>query len=518
MRIFPIRSMAVLLCLALAMPAAQAQNPPAAGPAAPIYTPKQLDQLLAPIALYPDQLLTQVLIAASYPQQIVDAATWLQDPNNAKLTGDALVAALQPLDWDPSVKSLIAFPQIIATLNQHMDWTEALGIAFANQQADTMAQIQVLRQQAASAGTLKTTTQLAVTTEGSDIIIEPGEASIVYVPVYNPATVYGEWRYADYPPVYLPPPPSYTGTVGVGIGFGVGFGVVRPLWGFNRPDWRSHEVNVDRNRYTGLSANHQPPPGRTWQHQGPFVPATLPATRPAAPAFEHPPGTVVPGAVNVPGRAPPPATTTTTPATTPPAHETPAHPPGTTPAATTPPANQAPAHPPGTTPAVTTPPAHEAPGHQPGTTPAVTAPPQHEAPAHPPGTTPAVTAPPQHQAPPPAAAPQHEAPPQHQAPPPAAAPQHEAPPQHQAPPPAAAPQHEAPPQHQAPPPAAAPPQHQAPPPAAAPPQHQGPPPSAAPPQHQAPPPGAAPAHPASPPGGGGPAPKKPPGQGEEPPK
>src|SRR5580704_13373638 len=221
MNIFPIRSMVVLLCLALAAPVAHAQNPPpAAMPAAPIYTPKQLDQLLAPIALYPDQLLMQVLIAATYPQQIVDAGAWLQDPNNAKLNGDALVAALQPLEWDPSVKSLIAFPQIIATLNQHMDWTEALGIAFANQQADTMAQIQALRQQAARAGTLKTTTQLAVTNEGSDIIIEPGEASIVYVPVYNPATVYGEWRYADYPPVYLPPPPGfYNGTLGAGIGF-----------------------------------------------------------------------------------------------------------------------------------------------------------------------------------------------------------------------------------------------------------------------------------------------------------
>jgi hypothetical protein len=236
------------------------------------------------------------------------------------------------------------------------------------------------------------------------------------VPVYNPATVYGEWQYADYPPVYLPPPPDfYRGTVGVGIGYSVGFGVVRPLWGFNRPDWRSHQVNVDPRGWAGVSADHQPPPARTWQHQGPVVPATLPATRPAAPAFEHPAGTVAPSAVTIPGRTTAPGGTTpsATPAVThPPEHEAPAHPPGT---------------PPGTAPAVTHPPEHEAPVHPPGTppstAPAVTHPPEHEAPPHP--AAPAFTAPPApapHPAPPPAAAP---APP-HPAPPPAAAPPHPA--------------------------------------------------------------------------------------------
>jgi hypothetical protein len=502
MNIFSVRPTVLLLCLALAGPAAHGQNPPA-GPAAPIYTPQQLDQLLAPIALYPDQLLMQVLIAATYPQQIVDAGAWLQDPNNTKLGGDALVAALQPLDWDPSVKSLIAFPQIIATLNQHIDWTEALGIAFANQQADTMAQIQALRQQASAAGMLKTTTQLAVTTEGSDIIIAPGNAEMIYVPVYNPATVYGNWQYADYPPVYLPPPPGfYNGTLGAGIGFSVGFGVVAPLWGFDRPDWRSHQINVDPKGYAGLSVNHQPPPAKTWQHQGPVVPAVLPANRPAAPAVEHPPGTAAPSAITVPGRGSAPSTMTTpahppgaTPAvTTPPEHQAPAHPPGTTPAVTTPPEHEAPAHPSGTTPAVTTPPQHEAPAHPPGTTPAVTTPPEHEAPAHPPGTTPAVTTPPEHEAPahPPGTTPAVTTPPEHEAP---AHPPGTTPPEHEAP---AHPAVTSPPQHEAPP-------HPAPPPAAAP-------------AHPAPPPAQ---HPAPPSGSGAPAPKKPPpGEhpGEEPPK
>src|SRR5579863_8645527 len=119
-------------------PPSRAEAAAALNPAATAFTRQQLDQMLAPIALYPDQLLTQVLMASTFPTQVVEAGQWLQDTNNAALKGDDLVAALQPLPWDPSVKSLVAFPQIITLMTNHLDWTEGLGLAFANQQIETM--------------------------------------------------------------------------------------------------------------------------------------------------------------------------------------------------------------------------------------------------------------------------------------------------------------------------------------------------------------------------------------------
>ena len=128
---------------------AQQSNP------APTYAAPQLDQLLAPIALYPDPLLAQILMAATYPLEVVEAARWVQDPNNARLRGDQLDAALQPQDWDPSVKSLVPFPQILQMMNSKLDWTQALGNAFLAQQADVMDSVQRLRAQAQAAGTLQ---------------------------------------------------------------------------------------------------------------------------------------------------------------------------------------------------------------------------------------------------------------------------------------------------------------------------------------------------------------------------
>jgi hypothetical protein len=209
-----LRVMAQILPLLLIAPViALAQAPPTRGeataalnPSAPHYTRQQVDQLVAPIALYPDQLLTQVLMAATYPQQIAEAAQWLQDPNNAALKGDALVAALEPSPWDPSVKSLVAFPQIITMLNEHIEWTQALGTAFATQQAEVMARIQALRHLAMRSGKLKQMRHLTVRQEGSEVVIVSAEPDRVYVPVYNPVVVYGEWPDRDYPPVYVPPP------------------------------------------------------------------------------------------------------------------------------------------------------------------------------------------------------------------------------------------------------------------------------------------------------------------------
>ena len=236
-------------------PPTQAEAQAALNPA-PTFTQPQLDQMLAPIALYPDQLLTQLLMAATFPDQVVDAGKWLQDGSNAGLKGDDLVAALQPLPWDPSVKSLVAFPQIIAMMINHLDWTQALGAAFANQEVQVFARVQFLRQRAQRAGMLKSTSQIAVSEQDTDIVIAPTDPNMVYVPVYNPADVYGAWPDNDYPPVFIPPPPGFYsgGAIGAGIAFSVGFGVVAPLWGWGHPDWRNHSVIIDSTRYQHITS------------------------------------------------------------------------------------------------------------------------------------------------------------------------------------------------------------------------------------------------------------------------
>ena len=202
--ILPFLLAAPAVALAQPTPPTQAEANAALSPAAAAFSPQQLDQMLAPIALYPDPLLTELLMAATFPQQIIDAEQWLQDPSNAALTGDALVAALQPLAWDPSVKSLAAFPQIIGMMHNHFDWTQALGLAFANQQAETMARIQFLRQRAVAAGQLKSTPQLRISSERSYVVIEPVDPAMIYVPVYDPVKIYGQWPDHDYPPVFVP--------------------------------------------------------------------------------------------------------------------------------------------------------------------------------------------------------------------------------------------------------------------------------------------------------------------------
>jgi Protein of unknown function (DUF3300) len=247
---------------------------PAAQPAAPLYTIGQLDQMLAPIALYPDTLLTQILMASTFPIQVVEAERWVQqNPANASLRADGLVAVLQPLPWDPSVKSLVPFPQILKQLNDQLDWTQSLGAAFANQQPDVMARVQALRLESVNAGKLTTTAQLRVVHEGPTVIIEPADPAVVYVPVYNPIDVYGTWAYAEYPPLYFEPPPGfYVGPVGIGIGYSVGFGVVGlgPFWGWGHPAWGGGNIVINNDYYSRISYNHAGfVGGSTWHHVGP---------------------------------------------------------------------------------------------------------------------------------------------------------------------------------------------------------------------------------------------------------
>jgi Protein of unknown function (DUF3300) len=278
-----IRGIAAAVALTLTSPVAlHAQYaPPPPSPdqsalppqGAPIYDQAQLDQLLAPIALYPDQLLGQILIASTYPLEVVEAARWLQDPNNAALKGDALAAALEQRDWDPSVKSLVPFPAVIQMMNDRLEWTQKLGDAFLAQQAQVMDSVQRLRHEAANAGRLQSTPQQVVTAEGPDIVIQPTDPNVVYVPYYDPTVAYGGWPYPNYPPYYFEPPPGYVyGPLVAGIGFGVGYGVFGPFWGWDDFDWGHHRVHIDRDRFNEMDREHQVRfhregiAGDTWQH------------------------------------------------------------------------------------------------------------------------------------------------------------------------------------------------------------------------------------------------------------
>ncbi|OUL92306.1 DUF3300 domain-containing protein [Paraburkholderia hospita] len=254
----PYRPRAWLVCAALA------GMPLAAGFVAPTdavaQTPakvsnQQLDSLTAPIALYPDALLAQVLMAATFPQDVTAAAAWSKA--NSQYKGDDAVKAVASEPWDPSVQSLVAFPQVLATMASKPDWVTQLGNAFLAQPDDVMDSVQRLRKQAQSAGNLKTSEQQKVIVEQSTIQIVPANPQVVYVPTYNPTVVYGAWPYPAYPPVYVPPPPGYAIATGfmTGLAFGAGVAVANSLWGgFN---WNNHDVNINVNRYNNINVNNR---------------------------------------------------------------------------------------------------------------------------------------------------------------------------------------------------------------------------------------------------------------------
>ncbi|WP_408734278.1 DUF3300 domain-containing protein [Paraburkholderia bannensis] len=223
---------------------------------------QQLDSLTAPIALYPDALLAQVLMAATFPQDVQAAAAWSKA--NPKVQGDAAVKAVASQPWDPSVQSLVAFPQVLATMESKPDWVAQIGNAFLAQPNDVMDSVQRLRAQAQKAGNLKSNEQQKVvvqpaanTSTTQTIVIEPANPQVVYVPTYNPTVVYGAWPYPAYPPVYMPPPPGYAIATGFvsGLAFGAGIAVANSLWGgFS---WGSHDVNINVNRYNNINVNNR---------------------------------------------------------------------------------------------------------------------------------------------------------------------------------------------------------------------------------------------------------------------
>src|SRR5499427_2984116 len=152
---------------------------------------EELDQLLAPIALYPDDLLSQIFMASTYPLEVVEASRWAKQNQNLK--GDALAQALEKQDWDPSVRSLVNFSDVLSKMSDKLDWTQKLGDVFLSQQKDVMDAVQRLRAKAQAAGNLNTTEQQKVIVEEKIIQIEPASPEVVYVPTYDPTVIYGAW-------------------------------------------------------------------------------------------------------------------------------------------------------------------------------------------------------------------------------------------------------------------------------------------------------------------------------------
>ena len=225
----------------------------------PIYSAAQLDQMLAPIALYPDDLLGQILMAATYPLEVVQADRWLQIPANASLRGSDLAQALQQQPWDASVKALVAFPQILGVMDNNLQWTEELGEAFLVQQAEVMDHVQELRSRAQAARTLNSSAQQNVSTNDQAIEIAPPGADTLFVPIYDPNVAYGEWPYPDYLPYYFDVP-------GYPLGSFIALAIIAPLWGWNHWDWNHHRLNIGAAPGFGASGPALPLHPGPWRH------------------------------------------------------------------------------------------------------------------------------------------------------------------------------------------------------------------------------------------------------------
>ncbi|MCV2359336.1 DUF3300 domain-containing protein [Paucibacter sp. TC2R-5] len=221
---------------------------------------EELDQMLAPIALYPDSLLSQILMASTYPSDVKEAAAWSKAHPDEK--GDAAVKQIETKPWEPSVQSLVAFPQVLAMMDANPGDVQRLGDAFLADPAHLMDRVQFMRKKAQEAGNLKANEQQKVTTQTENnkqvIIIEPTQPQTVYVPVYQPTVVYGSWWYPTYPPYYWAPPPYYYpgGAFVAGVVWGAAIvGIHNSLWGgYN---WGHHSVDINVNRYNNINVSNR---------------------------------------------------------------------------------------------------------------------------------------------------------------------------------------------------------------------------------------------------------------------
>lgn len=252
---------AIILSLSLAITPLRAADPapPGSGGTSSVdqaeLKQEELDQMLAPLALYPDSLLTQVLMASTYPIEIVQADRWAKAHKDLK--GDALAKELDQQKWDPSVRSLVNFPDVLASLSEKLEWTTKIGDAFIADQKRVMETVQKLRGKAQAQGNLKSNDQQVVTvqqqgTPAQVIVVEAANPQTVYVPVYNPTVVYGAWWYPAYPPPYYYRPPGYVATAAVSFGVGVACGAA---WGYawGHCNWGHGDVNINVNQNTNFN-------------------------------------------------------------------------------------------------------------------------------------------------------------------------------------------------------------------------------------------------------------------------
>ena len=259
---------AVALSLLHVWAAGQTAAPPpapaASAPGSATFSKEQLEQLVAPIALYPDSLLSQVLMAATYPADVAEAAKWSKA--NKDMKGDAATQAVQNQPWDPAVQSLAAFPQVLQAMGDQPDWVQNLGDAFLASSKDVLDAAQRLRARAQAAGNLKSNEQQKVIVEQAApqqtiIKIEPAQPETIYVPAYNPTVVYGTWPYPYYPPYYWPPysyyyPGYYAGgAFAAGVFWGIGIAAIGSAWG--GCNWGGGDINIDVDKFNNINRNRQ---------------------------------------------------------------------------------------------------------------------------------------------------------------------------------------------------------------------------------------------------------------------
>ena len=206
-------------------------------------TSAQLQSLVSPIALYPDSLLSQVLMASTYPLEVAEAANWLE--NHKGQSSDQLQNAMKPETWDNSVKSLVLVPDVLQMMSGKLSWTQQLGDAYLAQPKDVMNAVQALRKKAQKAGNLRSDNQIKVSTQQSYVVIEPSNPQVIYVPQYNPTVVYGNWAYPAYPP-----PPVYNPAWGL-MSFGAGMAVGAALW--STPHWGSGSITINNNSFNSFN-------------------------------------------------------------------------------------------------------------------------------------------------------------------------------------------------------------------------------------------------------------------------
>ncbi len=270
---FSMRSLFLRAAAAFLMACLLASGPARAADPAP-FTAAQLDQMLASVALFPDALLSQVLMASTYPSDVALAVDWAFA--NRHLEGDAAVRAVQDKPWDPSVQSLVAFPQVLAMFGENPQWVRDLGDAFLAQPGEVMDSVQFLRAKAREAGNLASNEQQIVTVEPAPpppqvivvnapppptqiIVIAPANPRVVFVPIFNPAWAFGPWWHPAFPPFFFPPPPrwgwGWSSAARAGFWWGVGIGATYSLWG--GVDWRRRDVNINVNNWNNINVNRR---------------------------------------------------------------------------------------------------------------------------------------------------------------------------------------------------------------------------------------------------------------------